>query len=188
MVWPLYGILLHVGVQRDTLVPCDTALELLETITKPVAVLSIAGPTRTGKSYILSRLLGDPEAFELGHTARACTKGIWMSTSVLECHEYCVLLLDTEGIDSVNDQASNDAKILVSTLLLSSYFIYNSLGVPRSYDLEKMRLSYYAVDTIIDVSKNSLNHFAWPEYRPCNMPLGIKTMGYWPHRQAMPCS
>ena len=105
-------------------------------------MLSIAGPTRTGKSYILSRLLGDPEAFELGHTARAHTKGIWMSTSVLECSKYCILLLDTEGIDSVADQASNDAKILVSTLLLSSYFIYNSKGVPQNNDLQKMRLVF----------------------------------------------
>ena len=135
----IFEILLHAGVKRDSLVPYATALELLENIHKPVAVLSIAGPTRTGKSYILSRFLDDPEAFELGHTMRAHTKGIWMGTSVLECSEYCILLLDTEGIDAVNDRASNDAKILVSTLLLSSYFIYNSLGVPRNNDLEKMR-------------------------------------------------
>ena len=119
--------------------PCDIALKLLNTIKKPLAVLSITGPTRTGKSYILSRFLGDPEAFQLGHTADACTKGIWMSTSVLECDKFCVVLLDTEGIDAVNDQASNDAKILVTTLLLSSYFIYNSQNVPRNTDLEKMR-------------------------------------------------
>ena len=132
--------LLFTGVKHDSLVPCDTALELLNTIDKPVAVLSIAGPTRTGKSYILSRFLGDSGAFQLGHTTDACTKGIWMSTSVLECEEFCVVLLDTEGIDAVNDQATNDAKILVTTLLLSSYFIYNSTGVPRNNDLEKMRL------------------------------------------------
>ena len=125
------------------MVPCDIALKLLNTIKKPVAVLSIAGPARTGKSYILSRLLDDPEAFQLGHTTDACTKGIWMSTSVLECEEYCVILLDTEGIDAMNDQASNDAKILVTTLLLSSYFIYNSAGVPHSNDLEKIRLVEY---------------------------------------------
>ena len=127
------------GTTRSTLETHTTALELLENIHKPVAVLSIAGPTRTGKSYILSRFLGDPEAFELGHTARAHTKGIWMSTSVLECSEYCILLLDTEGIDAVNEEESNDAKILVATLLLTSYFIYNSLGIPRNNDLEKIR-------------------------------------------------
>ena len=114
----------------------------MKTIHKPVAVLSITGPTRTGKSYILSRFLGDPEIFDLGHTARAHTKGIWMSTSVLKCSKYYILLLDTEGIDSVADQASNDAKILVTTLLLSSYFIYNSIGVPRNNDLQKMRLAF----------------------------------------------
>ena len=129
------------GDRSNTLVPFVTALKLLETIDKPVAVLAIAGPTRTGKSYILSRILGDSTAFELGHTTRAHTKGIWMSTSVLECSEYCILLLDTEGIDAVNDKATNDAKILVSTLLLSSYFIYNSTGVPRKPDLERMRLA-----------------------------------------------
>ena len=40
---------------------------MLKGINKPIAVLSIAGPSRTGKSYILSRLLGIPGAFELGH-------------------------------------------------------------------------------------------------------------------------
>ena len=130
-------------VKRESLVPCDTALELLNTIKKPLAVLSIAGSARTGKSYILSRFLGDAEVFQLGHTTDACTKGIWMSTSVLECTEYCIILLDTEGMDALNDQASNDAKILVTTLLLSSYFIYNSLGVPHRNDLEKMRLVDY---------------------------------------------
>ena len=124
---------------RASLTICPIALELLETINKPVAVLSIAGPTRTGKSYILSRFLDDPEAFELGHTMRSHTKGIWMSTSVLDCSEYCILLIDTEGIDSATDTTSNDAKILVSTLLMSSYFIYNSVGVPHNNDLEKMR-------------------------------------------------
>ena len=119
--------------------PCDIALKLLNTIKKPIAVLSIAGPIKTGKSYILSRFLGDLEAFQIGHTVRACTKGIWMSTSVLECDEFCVVLLDTEGIDAVNDQATNDAMILVTALLLSSYFIYNSQYVPLNTDLEKMR-------------------------------------------------
>ena len=92
-------------------------------------------------------ILGDSKAFELGHTARAHTKGIWMSTSVLECSEYCILLLDTEGIDAITDQASSDAKILVSTLLLSSYFIYNSMGVPRNNDLQKMRLAHIYIKT-----------------------------------------
>ena len=114
-------------------------LEILSGINKPVAVLSIAGPCRSGKSYFLSRLLGSQDAFQLGHTTDPQTFGIWMGTTALECDDYVIVLLDTEGIDAISTTATNDAQVLVLTLLLSSYFIYNSLGVPRALDLEKMR-------------------------------------------------
>ena len=74
-------------------------VELLENITKPVAVLSICGPYRSGKSYFLSRMLGRKETFKLGHTMEACTR---MASSVLECDEFVLLLLDTEGIDAAD--------------------------------------------------------------------------------------
>jgi len=112
---------------------------MLKGINKPIAVLSIAGPSRTGKSYILSRLLGIPGAFKLGHTMNAQTYGIWMGTRALECNEYVIILLDTEGIDATTSTDTSDAGILVATLLLSSFFVYNSMGVPRKTDLEKMK-------------------------------------------------
>ena len=43
------------GVQRASLYLVPEALELLSSITSPLAILSICGPMRTGKSYILSR-------------------------------------------------------------------------------------------------------------------------------------
>ena len=42
-------------VQRTSLYLVPEALELLSSITSPLAVLAISGPMRTGKSYILSR-------------------------------------------------------------------------------------------------------------------------------------
>ena len=116
-------------------------VELLESITKPVAVLSICGPYRSGKSYFLSRMLGRKETFKLGHTMEACTRGIWMASSVLECGEFVLLLLDTEGIDAAGRSNSNAevANLLVLTMLLSSTFVYNSSRVPRGRDLKKMR-------------------------------------------------
>ena len=54
-------------------------------------------------------------------------------------YEFTVLLMDKEGIDSTNAKTRDDASILVMTVLLSSYFIYNSLGVPKKNDLQKMR-------------------------------------------------
>ena len=124
--------------ERRKLLVSDLGRELLQTIHKPVAVLAICGPYRTGKSYILSRMIGEPKAFELGSTVDACTYGIWVGTTVLECDDFAIVLLDTEGICNVKANATNDAKILVLTVLLSSLFIYNSMKVAQSTDLETM--------------------------------------------------
>ena len=42
-------------VQRTNLYLVPEAIELLSSITSPLAVIAICGPMRTGKSYILSR-------------------------------------------------------------------------------------------------------------------------------------
>lgn len=63
-----------------------------------------------------------------------------MATSVLECEEFVLVLLDTEGIDATDKaNESGVTKLLVLTMLLSSMFIYNSRNVPKGRDLKKMR-------------------------------------------------
>ena len=124
---------------RSTLKPLPEALEMLRSITKPVAVISICGPCRTGKSYILSRMLGSADAFALGHTMDPKTFGIWIGTTVLECDEFTLLLMDSEGTDCTEANARDDASILVLSVLLSSCLIYNSVGVPRKNDLATMQ-------------------------------------------------
>ena len=125
--------------QRTCLKLVPETLELLKAIERPLAVLAIGGPCRTGKSYVLSRILGTADAFALGHTFDPKTLGIWIGTNVLDCEKFTILLMDTEGIDSVFAKSRDDACILVMTVLLSSYFVYNSLGVPHHSDLDKMR-------------------------------------------------
>lgn len=42
-------------------------------------VIGVAGLYRTGKSYLLNRVLLNRESgFGIGSTINACTKGIWM--------------------------------------------------------------------------------------------------------------
>ena len=41
-------------------------------------VVSVVGMYRTGKSYLLNRLMGRSDGFPLGATVQAKTKGIWM--------------------------------------------------------------------------------------------------------------
>ena len=127
------------GVPTLQLVP--EALELLKTINKKVAVLAVCGPYRSGKSFFISRVLDKPGTFKLGHSMEACTRGIWLSTTALECEEFVLLVLDTEGIGAVEGEGpeSFTTKLLVATILLSSFLIYNSMNVPGLGDLQNMR-------------------------------------------------
>ena len=124
---------------NHTLKLVEDAVELLRSIDKPLAVLSICGPYRSGKSYFISRVLGSPGAFKLGHSMQACTRGIWMATTVLECQDFTTVLLDTEGIDAVGASETMAMSLLTLTTLLSSFLIYNSKKVPQKVDLDKMR-------------------------------------------------
>ena len=124
--------------QRLKLSLHDVTLNLLKSIDKPVSVLAICGPARSGKSYILSRILGPPGAFKLGHTMDPQTYGVWMGTHYLDFGEYAMILLDTEGTDAVGAKSEDDISILLLATLLSSCLIYNSAKVPTETDLQTL--------------------------------------------------
>jgi len=47
----------------------------LKKLSGPIGVLSVAGMYRSGKSYLLNRvLLNRSRGFDVGHTINACTK------------------------------------------------------------------------------------------------------------------
>ncbi|XP_019637963.1 PREDICTED: uncharacterized protein LOC109480255 [Branchiostoma belcheri] len=151
--------------QRTGLYVVPEASDLLEGIEEPVSVLAICGPCRTGKSYILSRMLGTADAFALGHRMDPETFGIWMGTKVLRGKDFTIVLLDTEGIDAVGASAGQDASILVLTILLSSQLIYNSQNVPRKGDLEKMQC-FIKLATGITVKQGSRDVSGFRDFFP----------------------
>ena len=153
---------------NHTLKLVDDALQLLRTVQKPLAVLAVCGPFRSGKSCFISRVLGSPGAFKLGHTMRACTRGIWMATTVLECEEFATILLDTEGIDAVGTSKTMAMSLLTLTTLLSSFLIYNSRRVPQKVDLDGMRCFTQLSTSLLaqcgescEKKKSFFPHFLW---------------------------
>ena len=52
------------------------ALSFLRQIDESICIASVAGMYRTGKSYLLNRLMGSQDGFEIGPSVNPCTKGI----------------------------------------------------------------------------------------------------------------
>lgn len=119
----------------------EEAMHLLTGLQGKLAVVGVAGLYRTGKSFILNRLLGQQEGFEIGPSVNPCTKGIWIWGQPMRLASgYHCIFLDTEGLGSTQRTQSCDMQILSLCLLLSSSFIYNSMGVIDEVAIDELHL------------------------------------------------
>jgi len=140
----------------------EKAQRMLKKIKGKVGVVCIAGLYRTGKSYVLNRLLGRQHGFQVGGTVNACTKGIYtwgkpFTITNAAGEEITILLMDTEGIGAFDRDTTFDSKILSFGVLLSSLFVYNSVGVIDESALEK--ISFIAnLSKHIHVQSGAENH------------------------------
>ena len=89
---------------------------------------------RTGKSYLINRmLLNRSKGFTVGPTVNPCTKGLWLWSKPIygessKGKRLPVLLIDTEGFGALDTDSNHDIRIFTLAILLSSYFLYNSIG------------------------------------------------------------
>eukprot|EP01022_Parablepharisma_sp_SALTPOND_P025670 TRINITY_DN602_c1_g1_i1.p1 TRINITY_DN602_c1_g1~~TRINITY_DN602_c1_g1_i1.p1 ORF type:complete len:1870 (-),score=221.62 TRINITY_DN602_c1_g1_i1:13785-19394(-) len=110
------------------------AIDLLKQIEKPIAFLCVCGKYRTGKSYLLNKvLLGTTDGFSVGSTINACTKGLWIWKRPFKYltedkEELVVFVVDTEGLGAIDEDENHDTKVVLLGLLLSSLMLYNSMG------------------------------------------------------------
>lgn len=118
----------------------------LQQLKNPIGVVTVAGMYRTGKSYLLNRMLLDRcDGFGVGPTINPCTKGVWMWSKPLEGltpegDPIDVIIMDTEGLGALDEDSNHDVRIFSLAILLSSYFIYNSVGSIDENALQNLNL------------------------------------------------
>jgi hypothetical protein len=85
---------------------------MLEKVEGPMGVIAVAGMYRTGKSYLLNRMLlnrenGSKNGFGVGPSINPCTKGLWLwgkpiQGTTPEGQPVNVLVVDSEGIGGLD--------------------------------------------------------------------------------------
>ena len=132
---------------ESKLVIHDEGLAVLKSLgTTPVATVSVAGMYRTGKSFFMNQLMGR-SGFVVGNTTTSCTRGIWIWVAPPGVWDApaakagaSLLVLDTEGLASFDQDETYDAKIFSLGILLASFFIYNSMGVIDESAIDRLFL------------------------------------------------
>lgn len=110
---------------------CQATMDWISAHDKPFGVVACAGRYRTGKSFFMNQMsqCDKNNGFGVGDTVQACTKGLWVCKHFFPVSEHLdILLVDTEGIDALDATDDGDIRIFTLALLLSTTFIYNSVG------------------------------------------------------------
>jgi len=102
---------------------------------KHIGIISLVGKYRTGKSFLLNRVILNNKAksgFSVGPTFKPCTKGIWIWSEPIMIknnnEEFPCFMIDTEGLGAYDEEVNHDSKIFLIAILISSLFIFNSFG------------------------------------------------------------
>ena len=109
----------------------EEGLSLIKSLSdKKVSLISVIGPKSSGKSFLSNQLIGKfKDAFEIGSINTqndCCTKGIWVWRKPIIINDTYILILDTQGFQTENEeQIEFNQKIFILLNLISSVVIFN---------------------------------------------------------------
>ena len=115
----------------------EEAAAQLSKLDGPLVVVAVAGMYRTGKSFLLNQLRGPElqaaQAFTVGPTIEACTKGIWLwgqgiPITLSSGVRATMVLMDTEGIGGTKASTDYDARIFSLATLICSMLVRPSFA------------------------------------------------------------
>ena len=104
---------------------------------KELAVVSIVGRYRQGKSY-LANAIAEEQCFQTSDSVNAETRGVWFSPRLVNDR---VLIMDTEGLGSTDASANHDMHIFSIVVFLSSTVLLNHMGPIDANILETLRIA-----------------------------------------------
>ena len=88
--------------------------------------MTVLGPARQGKSFLMNCLIGD-SVFRTADTMDVCTKGVQVASVVHEVGDGgCAFFVDTEG--QGDEDVDSDITLLTPILLLSKVILFNWKG------------------------------------------------------------
>ncbi|ELW72647.1 Guanylate-binding protein 4 [Tupaia chinensis] len=118
----------------------SNAINILERTSQHVVVVAIVGLYRTGKSYLMNRLAGQNRGHSILITPVSNTPEIVMSFVIIHLKhpkhltDLCSL---TNPVSKYGDP-TNDSWIFALAVLLSSTFVYNSMGTINHQALDQL--------------------------------------------------
>ena len=137
------------SISKKFIINEDAKKLLSRSENKQIGIVSLVGKYRTGKSFLLNRVLIEKKnlkGFEVAPTIKPCTKGIWLWSSPLMISNksspncFPAFLIDTEGLGAYDEEINHDSKIFLMAILISSLFIYNSFGTIDEVALNNLSL------------------------------------------------